>query len=211
MDAMLPEEIKDLENRFGSPLSDHVIPLKDGMQAYVATYYGDPQLAKKDPAKMFTDDGGSFSKILQSKLTAERFRDAYAVSRLVSAQVDRFKKLKRKWYTNEAERKKSYLQKIGSIIEPVFEELDAAIPQITVFGLSLIFEKHLAVWNEKPDEFLARVRSDPGIIWNGFIELVASRKALKNNTSWPTLLKSGVFYRDAVEFLMPQWKQKVTP
>jgi hypothetical protein len=211
IDAMLPEEIKDLENRFGSPLSDHVIPLKDGMQAYVATYYGDPQLAKKDPARMFTDDGGSFSKILQSKLTAERFRDSYAISRLVSTQVDRFKKLKRKWYTNEAERKKSYVQKIGSIIEPVFEELDAAIPQITVFGLALIFEKHLAVWNEKPDEFVARVRSDPSIIWNGFIELVASREALKNNTSWPTLLKSGVFYRDAVEFLRPQWKQKAMP
>jgi hypothetical protein len=210
MDAMLPEEIKELEQRFGSPLSDLIIPLKDGMQAYVATYYRDPQLAKKDPARMFTDDGGSFSKILQSELTAERFRDSYAISRLVSAQVDRFKKLKRKWYTNETERKKAYVKNIGSIIDPVFKELDAAIPQITVFGLSLLFEKHLSVWNEKPNEFVTRIGSDPGTIWSGFIELVASRKALNNNTSWPTLLKSGTFYRDAIELLSPQWKQKTT-
>lgn len=208
MDAMLPKEIKELEQRFGSPLSEHMIPLKDGMQAYVATYYGDPQLAKKDPARIFTDDGGSFSKILQSELTAERFRDSYAISRLVSAQVDRFKKLKRKWYTNETERKKSYIQNIGSIIEPVFDELDAAIPQITIFGLSLLFEKHVSVRKERPQEFVARIGKDPNIIWSGFIELVASRKALDVNTSWPTMLKSGAFYRDVIESRRPHWKQQ---
>jgi hypothetical protein len=208
IDAMLPEEIKGLEKRFGSPLSDHVIPLKDGMQAYVATYYGDPQLAKKDPARMFTDDGGSFSRILQSELPAERFRDAYAISRLVSAQVDRFKRLKRKWYTNDSERKKAYVQNLGSVIEPVFEELDAAIPQITVFGLSLLFAKHVSVWNEKAPDLVARINKDPGIIWTGFTELITSRKILKEKTSWPTLLKSGAFYRDAIEILTSLWQQK---
>jgi hypothetical protein len=207
MDAMLPDEIKDLENRFGSPLAEHVIPLKDGMQAYVATYFGDPPLAKKDPARMFTDDGGSFSKILRSELTAERFRDAYVISLLVSAQVDRFKKLKRKWYTDETERKKAYVQHMGSIVEPVFEELDAAIPQITIFGLALIFEKHLSVGKEKPQEFIERIRNDATIIWNGFIELVASRKALKIATSWPTLLKSAPFYRQVIDYRRPDWKQ----
>jgi len=206
--AMLPEESKKLEERFGSPLSDHAIPLKDGMQAYVATYYGDPQLAKKDPSRMFTDDGGSFSKILQSTLSAEKFLNAYTISRLVSAQVDRFKKLKRKWYTDEVERKKAYVHKLGSAVAPVFEELDAAIPQITVFGLSMLFEKHLVILKEKPEEFIARVGNDPSIIWTGFIELIASRKALNNSTSWPTLLKSGSFYRDAIEHLRSTWKPK---
>jgi hypothetical protein len=169
IDAMLPQEIKDLEKRFGSPLSDHVIPLKDGMQAYVATYYGDPQLAKKDPARMFTDESGSFSRILRSDLTAEKFRESYAISRLVSAQVDQFKRLKRKWYTNEPERKKAYIQNIGSVIEPVFEELDAAVPQITVFGLSLLFARHLSVWNEKPQDFVARIEKDPNIMWSALL------------------------------------------
>ena len=208
--AMLPGEIKDLEQRFGSPLSDHVIPLKDGMQAYVATYYGDPQLAKKDPARMFTDDeGGSFSRILRSDLTAEKFRDSYAISRLVSAQVDQFKRLKRKWYTSDFERKKAYVQRLGSVIEPVFGDLDAAIPQITVFGLALLFEKHLSVWHEKPHDFVACIEKDSSIIWSGFIELIASRKVLHSTPSWPTLLKSGSFFRDVVKLRTPHWKQKV--
>jgi len=205
IDAMLPEEVKELEERFGTPLSDHVIPLKDGMQAYVATYYGDPQLAKKDPAKIFTDDGGSFTKILQSKLTAEKFRDSYELSRLVSAQVDRFKKLKRKRYADESERKKAYIKNIGSIIEPVFEELDAAIPQITVFGMALLFEKHVTVGKTELQEIVQHLRNDPSNIWEILIELIVSRKALNNEKSWPTLLKSGSFYRDAIVHLRPSW------
>lgn len=206
IDAMLPDEIKDLEKRFGTPLSDHIIPLKDGMQAYVATYYGDPQLAKKDPARIFTDDGGSFSKILRSDLTAERFRDSYSISRLVGAQVDRFKRLKRKWYTNESDRRKVYVQNLGSVIEPVFEELDAAVPQITVFGIAILFTKHLVVGNEKPDEFLARITADPSVIWTALIELISARKTVDEKTSWPTLLKSGKFFRDVVDLRMPQWQ-----
>ncbi|MEI7460777.1 MAG: AIPR family protein [Pirellula sp.] len=93
--AMLPSEIQELEQKFGSPLSEKVIPLKDGMQAYVATYFGDPQLAKKDSSKIFMDDTGVFSKVLQSDLTAEKFRDAYELSQLVARQVDRFKKVKK--------------------------------------------------------------------------------------------------------------------
>lgn len=206
MDAMLPDEMKELEGRFGSPLARHVIPLKDGMQAYVATYFQDPQLAKKDPARMFTDDGGSFSKILRSDLTAEKFRDAYQISRLVSAQVERFKKLKRKWYTTDDDRKNAYVKNLGSLVEPVFAELDAAIPQITVFGLSLLFEKHLVTWQQQPAEFIALLEKDPTVIWTGFVELIAARETLKNHTSWPTLLKSGAFYRDVHELLLPDWK-----
>jgi hypothetical protein len=202
---MLPEEIKGLEKRFGSPLSDHVIPLKDGMQAYVATYYRDPQLAKKDPARMFTDEGGSFSKILQSELTAEKFRDAYVISRLVLAQVDRFKKLKRKWYTSQDERKAAYVKHIGSAIEPVFGQLDTAIPQITVFAMALLFEKHLVALNEDPSEFVAQIAADPAPIWAAFIELISAKAVLKIESSWPTLLKSGPFYKSAVDALKPSW------
>ncbi|MCA9474163.1 MAG: AIPR family protein [Nitrospira sp.] len=210
IDAMLPEEIRKLEDRFGSPLNDHVIPLKDGMQAFVATYYGDPQLAKKDPSKIFTDEAGSFSKILKSDLTAEKFRDSYEISRLVSAQVDRFKKLKRKWYTSESERKKAYVHNIGSLIEPFFEELDQAIPQITIFGMAILFEKHVNFLKRESSQFVASMRNDPKMIWIGFIELLSARRGLRNDKSWPTLLKSGSFFRDAVEYLRPNWELEGT-
>lgn len=210
LEAMLPGELKDLENKFGSPLSDHVIPLKDGMQAYVATWYGDPQLAKKDSSKIFTDDGGSFSKILQSDLTAEKVRDAYELSRVVTSQVDGFKKLKRKRYSNNSERKKAYIKNLGSVVEPVFDELDAAIPQITIFGMAALFEKFVIVKKQSLSELIAMLKTDPGEIWKLFEELIAARRSLKLENSWPTLLKAGAFYRDAIKHLRQEWgKQKV--
>lgn len=205
IDAMLPEELQELEDKFGSPFSKHVIPLKDGMQAYVATYYGDPQLAKKDPAKIFTDDGGSFTKVLQSELTAEKFRDAYQLSRLVAAQVDRFKRLKRKRYSNDAERKTAYVKEIGTFIDPVFPELDLAIPQISIFGMAFLFEKSKIENGDDLKAFLNIAAKDPSPIWRSFIELISVRSTLGIDKSWPTLLKSGTFYRDAIAHLRGSW------
>jgi hypothetical protein len=205
IDAMLPEELQALENKFGSPFSKRVIPLKDGMQAYVATYYGEPQLAKKDPAKIFTDEGGSFSRILQSDLTAEKFRDAYRLSRLVSAQVDRFKILKRKRYSDDAERKTASVTEIGTFVDSVFSELDLAIPQISVFGMALLFEKNKAAGVDGLKEFVDKASIDPTPIWRCFVELVSARSALGTEQSWPTLLKSGTFYRDAAAHLREGW------
>lgn len=205
IDAMLPEELQDLENKFGSPFSNHVIPLKDGMQAYVATYYGDPQLAKKDPAKIFTDDGGSFSKILQSDLTAEKFRNAYRLSRLVSAQVDQFKRLKRKRYSDETERRNTYIKEFGAFVGSEFQELDLAVPQISIFGMALLFEKNKVLGGGNLEDFVDKASADSTEIWRGFIELISVRSALGIDQSWPTLLKSGTFYRDAVAHLRASW------
>lgn len=206
IDAMLPNEVKELEVRFGAPLSDRVIPLKDGMQAYVATYYGDPQLAKKDSSKIFTDEGGSFSKILQSDLTAEKLRNAYELSRVVSLQVDKFKVLKRKRYADEDERKSAYIKEFSSIIEPQFGELDAAIPQITIFGMAVLYEKQAASRNSDLLDVVHALTKDPGQVWKAFIDLIECRELLKDERSWPTLLKSGAFYRDAVGHLASTWE-----
>jgi hypothetical protein len=208
---MLPEEVRALEQRYGAPLSKHVIPLKDGMQAYVASYYGDPQLAKKDPAKIFTDDGGSFSKILQSDLTAEKFRNAYMLSLLVSAEVDRFKILKRKRYADDSERRTAYLTKIGTVVAPVISELDVAIPQITIFAIALIFEKYVKVLGMNLNDVLPVFQAKPDVVWETFVELLAAKNAIGDDKSWPTVLKSGTFYRDAVDYLESQWKAKDAP
>lgn len=205
IEAMPEEQLEKLEDKFGTPFHSHVIPLKDGMQAYVATYYGDPQLAKKDPAKMFTDDGGSFSKILQSDLTAEKFRDAYRLSRLVSAQVDLFKRLKRKRYSDQNERKMVYITKLGTFMEPVFPELDIAIPQISIFGMALLFEKSKITAVSDFNEFVEKLSMDPTPIWRGFSELISARNVLGSDMSWPTLLKSGTFFKEAVAHLKIDW------
>ncbi len=205
---MLPEEIKELEVKYGSPLSDHVIPLKDGMQAYVATYFCDPQLAKTDSAKIFTDDGGSFSDILQSDLTAEKVRDAYELSRLVSTQVDNVKKLKRKRHADESERKTAYIKAFGSVAENVFDELDAAVPQIAIFAMAALYEKMVVVQGHSLRDVVEQLRKEPTAIWKTFVELLESRHSLKRENSWPTLLKAGSFYRDAVAHLRSTWKKQ---
>ena len=202
---MLPYEIAELEGKFGSPLAEHVIPLKDGMQAYAATFFGDPQLAKKDPSKIFTDEGGSFSKILQSDLTAEKFRDSYLLSRLVAVQVDNFKKLKRKRYSDQDERRNTYLKEFGSLVSPVFDELDVAVPQMTIFGMALIFEKYNQNKGVETSKLVQDLESHPELIWECFVELIGAKKALGLDKSWPTILKSGAFYRDAIAHLKVSW------
>lgn len=200
INAMLPDDMRMLEDRYGSPLSDRVIPLKEGMQAYVATFYGDPQLAKKDPAKIFTDEGGQFTAVLQSDLTAEKFLQAYQLNQLVARQIDRFKRLKRKRYASDFERKQSYITQIGTVIEPVFSELDEAVPQMTMFATALLFSK---TKTQSPDaslqQLLERVRVDASPIWEAIVELIRARTHLKLEKSWPTLLKSGSFFREVAQ------------
>ena len=156
-------------------------------------------------SKIFTDDGGSFSKILQSDLTAEKFREAYRLSRIVSGEVDRFKRLKRKRYSDESERKTAYVTEIGTFVEPVFSELDLAVPQISIFGMALLFEKNKVTGVDTLKEFVDKVSVDPTPIWRCFVELISARSALSSEQSWPTLLKSGSFYRDAAAHLKSGW------
>ncbi|WP_445358787.1 AIPR family protein [Microbulbifer sp. ANSA005] len=208
IEAMLPDEIEDLENRFGSPLAAHVIPLKDGMQAYVATYYGDPQLAKKDPAKIFTDDGGSFSKILQSDLTAEKFRNAFILSKIVSTEVDEFKKLKRKRYSDEEERRTAYSTNISSFVAPVFNDIDAAVPQITVFSMALIYEKYVKILGFEFELTIEALQAKPELIWKSFIDIINAKNEMKIEKGWPTILKSGSFYRDVIKHMESRWMKQ---
>ncbi len=72
--AMTPDEKQAAERRIGQSLAGRVIKLKEGTQAYVATFYGQPELAKKNAKKMFlsTDDGGFFERIFSSEMTAEK-------------------------------------------------------------------------------------------------------------------------------------------
>jgi hypothetical protein len=58
------EEIAAIQQRIGHPAEGRTIRLKDGAQAYTATFYGQPELAKKNPKKIFwsVNDGGSYDK-----------------------------------------------------------------------------------------------------------------------------------------------------
>ena len=54
------EEQAAIQRRIGHTLDGRIIRLKEGAQAYTATFYGQPEIAKKNVKKIFlsVDDGG---------------------------------------------------------------------------------------------------------------------------------------------------------
>src|SRR5262249_49195220 len=87
-----------IEVRIGRKLEDHVITLKEGTQAYVATYFGQPELAKKNAKKMFlsAEDGGFFERIFSADLKAEKVIVAHQVKSYVEDFVRQFMTRKRR-------------------------------------------------------------------------------------------------------------------
>ena len=89
-----------IEQKLGGPgtLANRVIPLKEGTQAYVTTFRRLPELAKKNPQKMFQgpDDGGFFDRIFNNELSSRDFVAAYRIKCAVEAFVQQFTSLKRR-------------------------------------------------------------------------------------------------------------------
>jgi hypothetical protein len=72
--------------------------------------------------------------------------------------------------------------------------------------MALLFEKHVVVGNKELTKVVEQLRSKPSIMWESFVELILAKKSLKEERSWPTLLKSGSFYRDVAQHLKPHWE-----
>ena len=86
LNALTVEERAATERRIGRTLEGHAIRLKEGTQAYVATFFGQPELAKKNAKRMFLgpSDGGYFDRIFSSDLTAEKM----IVAQRIKVSVD---------------------------------------------------------------------------------------------------------------------------
>ena len=95
---LIGDEKKRIEQRIGNSLDTNVIRLKEATQAYVATYYRQPEMAKKNPGKMFLGvrDGGSFDRIFNTDLSAEKLLIAQQLKWCIDNYVKRFMTLKRR-------------------------------------------------------------------------------------------------------------------
>ncbi len=91
-------EIKAIEQRIGRVLEGRVIKLRDGAQAYTATYFRQPELAKKNPKRIFLglEDGGSFDRVFGAGMSAEKFVVAQRRKWVTDEFVERFMNLKRR-------------------------------------------------------------------------------------------------------------------
>jgi AIPR protein len=67
-----------IESKINGPLDNKVIRLKEGAQAYTATYMKQPEWAKKNPKRIFlgADDSGYFDRVFSNELTAEKVRSS---------------------------------------------------------------------------------------------------------------------------------------
>jgi hypothetical protein len=72
--------------------------LKEGAQAYTATFYGQPEVAKKNPAKISlpVSDGGNYERIFSADMTAEKMVIAHEIKTFVDDFVRRFASIRRK-------------------------------------------------------------------------------------------------------------------
>ena len=98
-----PEEIGGIQQRIGRPVDGRIIRLKDGAQAYTATFYGQPEVAKKNPKKIFLsiEDGGNYERIFSAELTAEKMIIAHQIKTFVDDFVRKFAAIRRKVQAND--------------------------------------------------------------------------------------------------------------
>ena len=89
--SALKSDLRSKE-RIGRSLEGHTIRLKEGTQAYVATFFGQPELAKKNAKRMFLGpaDGGYFNHIFSADLTAEKVILAQRIKIAVDSVIRNF-------------------------------------------------------------------------------------------------------------------------
>ena len=197
------DEKKAIELRIKNRLDGHVVPLVKGSQAYVATYLADPELAKKNVAKIFKGqiNNGQFEEIFDDQLTAEKMIVAYQILAYVESFVRDFERLKRR--RNRSEKgdlqwQTDYKSLLGAeMVTRYLKDLDQAIPQSAMMLAALLFR----TWTKSrkdptklPEELSARgmelVRK----------ELVRAFKYVNDHPSsmdksWPNMVKSNSFYK----------------
>jgi len=200
------QEKGQVENRIGHKLEGRVLKLKEATQAYVATFFRQPELAKKNPKRMFlgSQEGGYFERIFSADLTAEKFLIAQMLKWQIDDFVREFNKRKRRKDRME-DWKKDYMEILaGSLVTKHSNVLDQVIPQSSVFLCGILFEEQVTLLRKDPNEVLR-------ILEKGNTELIIKKLELlidfaKQNPkladkSWPTLLKSQPFFDHFASYL----------
>ena len=200
------EERLQIERKIGQRLDEHVIPLKEGTQAYAATYYRQPELAKKNQKLLFMSrsDNGHFERIFNTELTAEKFLNSYKLKIYINDYVKTFGAMKRRksrvddWHAE-------YQQFLGDAVFDNFGDIiDQVVPQSAVFLSSVLFEKYTKIQQKGTEELLSDLNNNSQTIINNALSIIlnfARNNPEIANKSWPTLLKSQTFFNHICSYL----------
>jgi hypothetical protein len=194
-----------LEVKLGGPLAVRTIPLTSGIQAYVATYMRQPELAKKFTKQIFlgAQDGGSFERVFSKDLTAEKVIIAHRLSTAVASYVRQFSKRKRRKATS-SDWKADYAEILGSsLVAKHGHLLDQVVPPSTIFLTSIVFDDWVNVREKPALELVEMLESeDYGILNLDLEALIDVRESLAaKGESWPTLLKGRPLYEEFANYL----------
>lgn len=205
VDGLTDGERASIETRIGHSLAGHVIKLKDATQAYVATFLRQPELAKKNPKRIFMgpQDGGSFEKVFSSELSAEKYIQAQRLAWLVEGFVKQFMTRKRR-KDRVADWKAEYKVVLGdTLVEDHNDVLDQVVPQCAVFLSALLFEEWVRLRRKDIVGLLKNLDAgDLSIVQRNLASLIRYAKSdTKLSKSWPTLLKSQAFFDNVASYL----------
>lgn len=194
-----------IEARIGRGLDNHVISLKEGTQAYVATFFRQPELAKKNPKRMFlgAQDGGLFERIFGTDLSAEKFVQAQRLAWAVEEFVKQFMQRKRR-KERVGDWKEDYMTLLGNtLVEKHSQILDQVVPQSAVFLSGLAFEEWARLQRRDILELISALEGgDSEILQRHLLVLVEyAKNDPKLTKSWPTLLKSQLFFDNVSSYL----------
>lgn len=195
-----------LERRIGHSLEGRVIRLKDGAQAYAATFYGQPELAKKNVKKIFlsVEDGGHYERVFSADMTAEKMMIAHELKRALDDFVKRFATVRRK-VQSPKDAAAIYEPVLGkALAEQHSDVIHQVIPQCSLFLCGTIYKELVEVSKIDPKEIPALMeKKGADLIQAHLLAVIGYAKGNRDKAdkSWPVLLKSNVFFNYVTTYL----------
>jgi len=205
VDALTALEKAAIESQIGAKLDDRVIRLKEGAQAFVATYMRQPELAKKNPKRIFVGatDGGYFDRVFGGDLTAEKFVAAHRLAQCVNEYVRQFMTRKRR-KDRVSDWRSDYAAVLGAELVAKHPALvDQVVPQSAIFLTAAVFERRVVLEGKSVEALIAELRQPDFTVLNELlmqtIDFAAQDPSFSK--SWPTLLKSQPFFEKFATYL----------
>jgi len=199
LNNVTPDEKAAIEARIGHPLDGRVIRLKEGAQAYTATFYGQPEVAKKNPGRIFlsVSDGGNYERIFSTDMTAERMIISHEIKKFVDDFVRKFSSIRRKLQASD-NIVAAYEPLLGPDLAKGYKDvLHQVLPQCSLFLCGTIYKDLVDFQKKNPSEIPSLLeKNGRELIREHLLNLLnyAKNNKSKADKSWPVLLKSNAFF-----------------
>ncbi len=203
VEGLTKSERSAIEGQINGSLDQRVIRLKEGAQAYTATYMKQPEWAKKNPKRIFlgADDGGYFDRVFSKELTAEKFVLAHRLAQCVNDYVNHFMTRKRR-KARVADWKNDYLELLGAPLATEYSSIvDQIIPQSALFLTAMVFDLRVTLQGRSVEEVITELENTNEILNSLIVDAIKVAQSDDNMAkSWPTLLKSQPFFDKLATF-----------